>query len=408
MWKRYLELPRSVHILCLGTFINRAGTMIIPFLALYLKNQLDLSVEFATQAMGAYGLGAVGAVLVGGHLADAIGRRTIMLAALFGGAAILILFSMVTEPWAIIVCTIAFAFVAEMYRPAASAMIADLVAPEHRPHAYGLMYVAINLGFSVAPVAGGLLARYAFKWLFWADALTAICYGTIILLTIKETLPARGSSEDSEENRRDATSAMDAFKHIVTDRAFMIFCLATLLLGSVYMQSVSTFPLYLGETFGIDAFTYGRIIAVNGCMIAFLQIPFTSLVSRFNRATMICLAAAVTGVGFVLMGVAETAWQFAGAVAIWTCGEMMAAPLAPTVVSDLAPVHLRARYMGVFSVGFSAATMIGVPLGGIVLARFGGGYLWVWAFDVTLVAALLYMSIHRHIEPPESQSVQFV
>lgn len=180
MVRAYLQLPRAVHILCLGTLINRAGTLLMPFLTLYLTTERGLGVTFATFAMGAHGAGAMLGALTGGHLADLIGRRTVMLTSLLGGAAILRLFGALTAPWAIIAAVVVFSILADMYRPAASAMIADLVDPEHRPHAYALMYVAVNLGFSVGATLGGIVATWWFVWLFWIDSLTAAVYAAII------------------------------------------------------------------------------------------------------------------------------------------------------------------------------------------------------------------------------------
>ena len=157
MIKQYLNLPRAIHILCVGAFINRAGTFLVPFLTLYLQEDLELGIGFATRAMGAYGFGSIAAFLVGGHLADSMGRRTVMLISLFGAAAILLVFGSLRSPWAITLALVCFAMVAEMYRPAASAMIADLVPPDHRAHAFSLMYVSINLG---APGVGRQSTSY--------------------------------------------------------------------------------------------------------------------------------------------------------------------------------------------------------------------------------------------------------
>ncbi len=191
MLQPYLNLPRAVHILCLGTFVNRAGTFLIPFLTIYLHANLGLSPRTATLTMGLYGLGAIVASMLGGHLADWIGRRRVMLFSLFGGAAALFIFSFLTSATAVMATVTAFGIIAEMYRPAASAMIGDLVEPARRPHAFGLMYVAINLGFAVGPVIGGLIAAYSFRWLFWGDAFASCMYGLIVLTLIRETLPSR-------------------------------------------------------------------------------------------------------------------------------------------------------------------------------------------------------------------------
>ncbi len=390
--REYSALPRAVHILCLGTLINRAGTFLVVFLTLWLTDELGLTIREATVCMGAYGFGSLGAALIGGQLADVIGRRVVMLCSLFGGALLLVVLSLQTTLSGVLICTILLAFIAEMYRPACSAMIADVVDSERRPHAYGLMYVAINLGFSIAPVVGGTVLQWvSFRWLFWADALTAACYGLVVVLFIDETKPPAIRCGDSQAEKQ--VSAWDAAAHILRDRTFVILCAATLCVAMVFMQSMSTMPLYL-KMQGIDKAGYGRILAINGAMIAFFQLPMTSLIVRFNRGAVIVLATVINAVGFGLIGLVEGAWMYAGTVVVWTCGEMMAAPLMSSVVSDMAPVQLRARYMGVFTTAFSGANTIAAPLGGIAMEWWGGEWLWAAAFVMGMFAALLYASIY--------------
>ena len=408
MLKQYLELPRTVHILCVGALINRAGAFLVPFLTLYLQEKLNLGVGFATKAMGVYGVGSLVAFLVGGDLADRLGRRTGIVTSLFGAAAVLVVFGSLTSPWSIMVALVIFSLVSEMYRPAASAMIADVTDPAVRPQAYGLMYVAINLGFAVAAMVGGHLAQYSFQWLFWGDALTAAAFGVLVLLAIPETLPSRSGKSNplekpseadlSKEGEPSSVTLADAAKHILTDWTFLIYWLGTFCLVVMYMQAFSTFPLHLGKL-GHGSATYGKVIALNGFLIVLFQLPITSLVTRFRRGKMVILSAVITAVGFGLMGLAGAPWHFALTVVIWTCGEMMNAPLMSAIVADLAPQHLRARYMGAFSMCFSAALIIGAPLGGYILERFGGTYLWGGSAVVGLAAACLYTLVRNRVNP---------
>ncbi len=432
MIRQYLDLPRSIHILCLGSLVNRAGTFVVIFLTLYLKTSLGLSVTFATTTMGLFGAGAIVAALVGGQLADQIGRRPVMLFALLGGAVILIVFSFVTTPWLIMLMVLLFACVAETFRPAAAAMIADLTTPEQRPHAFALMYVSINLGFAVGAFVGGIIASYNFHWLFWGDALTSAIFALIIFAALRETLPSRATagasipsqrcgtdkrakqgdadSTDSDENTEaiyhseqpslsvEPVPILTAARHIIMDTPFVVFCLATFLIALVFMQSLSTLPLYL-EQRGFQPDDYGTIIALNGLLIVLLQLPLTAFLTRFDRGNVMVLGAVFNAVGFGLIALAVTLWQFALTIVVWTLGEIMAAPYSQAIVSDLAPTRLRARYMGVFTMSISSAIMFAAPLGGAILTNenLGGRYLWSGAAVVAMISAALFFSVRRHI-----------
>lgn len=401
MFRPYLELPRAIYILCLGTLINRAGTFLISFLTFYLNDSLGFDEAFATWTMGIFGFGSIVAALTSGHLADRIGRRAVMVASLLGASTILLFFGQLRSPWAIVTAVFLFAFISDMYRPAAAAMIADLVEPSRRPAAYGLMYVTVNLGMAISPVVGGFIAKHSYQWLFYGDALTSSAYAVILFLAIRETMPKRTPSPTSEksglpENADEHLSIAATALHILRHRPFVIFCLATHLIGVTYMQSHTTLPLHL-KSLGFGPADYGQIVAVNAALIVVLQLPFTTYLLRFRREAVLVLSAVFTAVGFGLTALAVTRWQFIGTVVVWTIGEMMQSPYLSTIVSDLAPRHLRATYMGVLTMSFSSALMFGAPVGGEILTRLGSGALWTACLILGLVGAGLYHAIRRDI-----------
>jgi len=388
--RQYLSLPRTVHILCLGVLINRAGTLLVPFLTLYLQSRLGLGIETATRIMGAYGAGALFAAVAGGHLADRFGRKRVMVGSLVGGALVLSVFPFLDAPAMVAAGLFVFALIGEMYRPATQAMIADLVEPARRPQAFALMYVAVNLGFAIAPVIGGLLAATSFRWLCWVDGMTAAAYAVILMVMVHETRPLAPASDTAGAQAAEAHIGWrPALGIMARDRTMLAFCAGIVLVGLSFMQIASTFPLYLGQL-GIDAKQYGRIIALNGLMITVLQLPFASLAHRWRRDWTLIASGIVLGFGFFLNAFARTPLQFALVVVVWTMGEMMNAVFAPTIVSELAPAALRGRYMGAFTMCFSSAAMFGAPLGGLVLARGGGLALWTAVLLMGLAAAAFW------------------
>lgn len=388
MLKHYLDLPREVYFLCLGMFLTRCGTVFLPFLTLYFTRELHTSVELATLSMTCYGIGAIGGGIVGGHLADRFGRKTTMLTALFGSALVLVALGSIRSVPLVMATITLYAFVADLFRPAVQAMIADLTEPAKRPYAFGLNYMAINLGFGIGPALGEWLIARSFSYLFYATACSSLFFFLFVLVLLPESLRSRARTAEIT-TKSDTSGFLDALGLIARDRVFLAFCTGTFFISLVYLQGMSTFPIYLQSLPG-EPRPYGNIILVNGLIIAFTQIFVTAAVVRFDRFHVLAVASLVTAIGFGLFGVADTTGQFMLAVAVWTLGEMMQTPMLAPIVSDIAPPELRARYMGVLSIAFTGANAFGAPLGGLMLQHAGGKALWTSAFVIALLGGVCY------------------
>lgn len=386
MMREYLKLPRTVHILCLGMLLNRAGSFFITFLTIYLREQLGFSVGFATLVVGLCGLGAMFGAVVGGQLADQVGRRPVMLFSLVGSSCALVSLSFATTRPGFALGVFVFAFIIDMYRPAASAMMGDLVEPEKRQYAFGLMYVSINLGFAIAPPLGGLLMDYSWKFLFWGDALTTSLFALVIYAFVFE------SSAESPTATDKSPPMSEALRWIKGDTTFLLFCFATFLNATVFMQSVSTLPLAMTAA-GMSPAGYGRLIAINGVLIVLLQLPLTKWLSNFDRVAVVGMGSLLIGVGFGTNQFASGLAFFAFTIVIWTTGEMFQASFMQAIVTDLAPVTLRARYQGVFGMMYALSWAVGAPAGGAILENLGSNALWTICFAVSMASASVYWAI---------------
>ncbi len=394
----YAALPFSVLILCLGSFINRAGSFAMLFLTIYVSRHLNYGVTFATTCFGVFGAGSVISSLLGGHLADRFGRKPIMLFALFGGAGSLIFMSFVQSRNGILSVMFLFAFTMEMYRPAASAMIGDLVNTRQRPFAFGLMYIAFNLGFAVAAPVGGFLAERSFRWLFLGDAFTTASYAMMIVVLIRETLPTQDSGRAARDADGQYISWRNAISHIRRDKTFLLFSAAALLTSVVFMQGFSTLPIHLGDL-GFTESQIGWLLSANGILIVVLQIPLTHLLSFANRVIVILIGEVLIAVGFGLTSVADIGPLVLMTIVIWTIGEVVQAAFKQSMVADLAPVEMRGRYMGVFALSHAIGMTCGVPFGGWVLENLGANVLWPGCFLCAILASCLYAAIYRRTLP---------
>jgi len=169
LWAGLRMLPRPAWILFLGTFLNKFGAFVVPFLALYLTSR-GYTVGETGLAIGAYGVGNLFASLLGGHLADSLGRRKTIVLSMFSGAAMMMLLSQAHSLPVIIALAVLTGLTCESYRPASMALLTDLVRSDKRVTAFASLRMAFNAGFAFGPATAGFLAAYGYFWLFAGDA----------------------------------------------------------------------------------------------------------------------------------------------------------------------------------------------------------------------------------------------
>jgi MFS family permease len=376
-------LPRVYWYLWWGTLVNRLGSFVVPFLALYLTRERGFTVEQAGLMASLHGAGGVLSGFVGGTVADRFGRRVALLAGLWLGSACMLLLGFSREPLQIGVAVTLLGLLGEMYRPAVSAAMADVVPAKDRARAYGLLYWVVNLGFSIAIPLAGLASRFGFEVLFIADACTTFLYGVVVWRKVPETRP----EHVTHEGKRRGISVAP-----FTDGVFLAFALPVLLTALIFVQSTVTLPLDLTAR-GISPATFGLVLGLNGVLIVVVQ-PFAARVlGQMRRSVVLAWASALTGVGFGLYAFTPEAGLAALAVCVWTLGEIAQAPAASAVVADLAPAEERGTYQGAYSMLWAAAQCVGPALGGLVLGRYGSQGLWGMSLCLGLAAGLWHLSI---------------
>jgi MFS family permease len=370
-------LPRTFWWLWAGTLVNRAGAFVLPFLAFYLTDELDLTPSFVGLVLGGFGLGSVVASLVGGVLSDRLGRRPVLLGSQVSTAATLVALGLTTSQAGVLVLVSLLGLTSNTARPAFSAMTTDIVAPEDRVRAFSLNYWAINLGFAIAPVLGGLLAKAGYLTLFLADASTTLVFAVLVYLRVPESRPEVVVAEGERPG---------SMADVLRDRVFMVVVGLTFLFALVFMQHLSALPVQMGDD-GLSASQYGTVIALNGLLIVFVTVPLTRWLQAYDSARVLAVSSTFVGLGFGATAWASSVPAYAATVAIWTVGEVIGAATGPTVVAGLSPAAMRGRYQGVFGFSFAAAAMVAPLLGGAVYQHLGGTVLWVGAGLLSLATA---------------------
>ena len=381
-------LPRPFWVLWSGTLINRIGYMVEPFLAYYLTGVRGLSLATTGAILAVSGAGSVVSQLVSGSLSDRIGRREMLTLGMLANGAALIGLGYSRGLVSILAATLLFGLTIDVYRPASSALVADLVPPTERPRAYGLLFWAVNLGFSVAMVLGGTLARSGFQWLFWADAGTCAVVGVLAWRGLPSGSPGRARAAKARESGPAAPPARSgrltgrptgnrggALLGFARDRVMIAYLALSLCYCFVYLQAYTTLPLAM-RLQGLSPQEYGLAMALNGLLIIALQPLVSGWLGKHDPSTVLAGGFAIVGLGFGLTALAGSVVAYAATVVVWTLGEIVTAGLGAAIVADLAPVSMRGRYSGAYGAVWSAAYLLG-PLGGTRLLALGAPVLWV-------------------------------
>ncbi|MGE5290712.1 MAG: MDR family MFS transporter [Micromonosporaceae bacterium] len=382
-------LPRAFWVLWSGTLVNRIGMLVEPFLALYLSSARGLSLAATGVVLAMSGAGSIFSQLIGGALADLIGRRATLTLGMFANAAALLVLGYVHGFAPLLGAAFAVGLTIDMYRPASAAIVADVITPAERPRAYGLLFWAVNLGFSVAMVLGGLLARAGFVWLFWGDAVTCAIFGLMVWRAVPETGVRReGGAQERGQ-----------FVDVLRDPPMIVFVLLSLAVSFVYMQAYTTLPLAM-KLDGLHTQSYGLAMAVNGVVIVAVQPLVSGWLGRHDLSAVFACGIALLGVGFGLTSLASATWSYAATVAVWTLGEITTAGIGAAIVASLAPANLRGRYSGMYGLSFSAGYLL-APLGGTRLLEAGKGVLWLTCAGICMAAALGQLALRPAIRRRE-------
>ncbi|WP_224242926.1 MDR family MFS transporter [Hyalangium gracile] len=388
-------LPSTYWILWTGTLVNRLGHFVVPFLALYLTRERGFSEVQAGLVVSLYGAGTMFSGPLGGTLADRLGRRLALGLGLWLAAAAMLFLGFCRDPLWIRIGAFMLGLLGDLYRPAVSAAVSDVVPPQDRVRAFGLLYWVVNVGFAIALPLGGFVAQGGFLTLFVVDALTTFVYGCVIWLKVPETLPQRTPS-------RSLLPSPAPFR----DRTFMAFWVPSFLVAFIFFQGQAALALDLASH-GLGTVEFGQVVAVNGVLIVLVQPIVVRLVPRWRRSAVLAACALFTGVGFGLHALPTTVLLAMLAVAVWTIGEILGAAVSPSLVADLAPPHLRGSYQGAYVMSWGMASCLAPVVGGWMLGRFGGPALWLGCLAVGLLAGAWHLAVadgrRRHLEQLRAQ-----
>lgn len=399
--KTYSGLPRSIYIVFFARIINSMGSFVHPFLTLFLTINLGLGAETVALFLMMAALASIPGSIIGGKLSDHIGRKKIII--VFQGLAALCLIpcaflgKSIIIPYLLILSSL-FGGAAQ---PPNSAMMADLTNTKNRKAAYSLLYLGINIGYSLGPLIASFLYNHYLKILFLGDAATTIISLILVAVFVEETLPTKENTEDKvntefyNENERAQEGNLIS---VLLKRPYLIaFATVSMIYSFMYSQFGFITPMQMTKLFSIDGpKLYGSIIAINGLVVVTMTTIIAALTKKLKPILNITLAGLFFSIGFGMLFLAKTFTIFIISTIVWTIGEILSATNSGVYIANHTPMSHRGRFNAVIPLITGTGFAIGPFMMSLFIRNREVNYAWLLVFFFGILASacmyLLYLN----------------
>ncbi len=385
------RLPRSVQLLQVGGLMNAFGNgLVVPFLLIYLHNERGIGLGVAGLVLATNAGVSLLAGPVGGVLADRVGGKTTLTAALGFFTAGFLAYAFVGSAWQGFLASAIVGIGNGLFWPAQSTLLAGLTTRQQRSATFAMQRVVMNLGIGLGGVAGGFIASESFRALFVLDALTFVAYAAVLTVFVPEPAHREARAERTGSYRT-------VFKH----RVFMALMVVNALYVGAGIAQLEILPAFAKNEAGVTERGIGWLFFVNTIVIVLLQLPITRLTAGRRRVPLFVLIGGVSAAAWLLVPVsglwltgAAAFTLLAVAVSIFALGECLQGAVLPTLVVDLADPRLLGRYMAVSALSWQVGFTVGPATGGVLLAATPTG-LWLVMGFVLLGSGVAALALER-------------
>jgi len=391
-------LSREVWLLSLVMLINRSGTMVIPFLTIYLTEQLHFTLGEAGLAMSCFGAGSILGTFIGGRLTDRKGYYPVMFWSLFLGGIMFLLLMWMDSLVEFCITIFVLSLIADAFRPANMASVGAYSSSQNLTRSISLIRLAVNLGFTVGPALGGILAMaFGYKWLFVVDGLTCIGAAFFFRAYLKPK-PRPDLGPETEPTREPAPK--EPVLSPYRDREFLIFGGLMLLTTIAFMQLFSTLPVFLKQEYDLSDGIIGTLLALNGLVIALVEMPLIySIEGKFKRMALIRLGAILIGFSFLVLNFGHWFGLLLISILAITFGEISNFPFSNSFAVDRSNESNRGQYMALYSMIFSLSHILAPALGMQLAGHFGFFTLWIVMAGLCAITVFGYWWLEDRLAP---------
>lgn len=393
-------LSKEVWYLALITFVNRAGTMVLPFLSLYLTADLGFSLTQVGWIMTSFGVGSLVGSWIGGKLSDKIGFYSVMFWSLLATGFLFILLQYITTFLSFLIGIFITMVIADMFRPAMFVSLKAYSKPENRTRSLTLIRLAINLGFSFGPFLGGIIiSAIGYAGLFWVDGITCIAAIFIMKIVLKER-KLTGQVKQNQDNK--SAQQLSVYK----DTPFWIFLLVVFLMGFMFLQLFTTLPLFYKEVHALSELQIGLIMALNGFLIFLLEMPLIHYFEKtlINRMKIITWSLVLFSLSFLVLNLTTLGVILIISMIFITVGEMLAFPFTNNFAMSRAPEGKEGKYLALYTMAFSFAHIFSAKTGMEIIGMFGFDVNWYLMGFLGVVAVGLMLILRNKLANEQNEN----
>jgi MFS family permease len=385
-----VEFPRQFWLLFWGMLISTIGSsMIWPFLMIYVSGKLKLPLTAVASLMTVNAVMGLASTFIAGSLTDRFGRKWAMAISLLGNAVGYLLMSQAsTMPQFAILMSIT-GFFNPLYRVAADAMMADLIPMEKRADAYSMLRMGNNVGVALGPAIGGFVASASYTIAFICAATGMIAYSALISFRAQETLPEHSAGGTPE------VGTLAGYKVVLGDRPYVSFIASFTLVNMSAALVWVLLGVYTKQNFGITESHYGLLPTTNALMVVFFQVLVTTWTKRRTPLMVMALGSLCYAVGVGSVAFGQGFWGFWLSMVVITMGELILMPTSSTYAANLAPAHMRGRYLSLYWLTWNLASGIAPVLGGLLNDNVKPQAIWYGGFVVGMAAVIGFLLLQR-------------
>ncbi|OPJ60753.1 MDR family MFS transporter [Clostridium oryzae] len=391
--RTYTNLPKEMYAMCFAKLVNSFGDFVVPFLALYLTQKIGMSAAASGIVVTLASIIGIPASLIGGQVADKLGRKKVYIYAQSISALALIPCAATQNEVICVTSLLISTFFNGFIRPAFSSIVTDILPANQRQAGFSLQYLSINVGVSIGPIVAGFLFNNLLPMLFIGDALTSFIAVFSVWKYIKETNPSHKHIKQ-HENHAEKAEKGNVFEMLYKRPHLCLFFLINVAYSFIYSQHRFALPITLNSVFSHNgAKMFGYVMSVNALTVLALTVFIGALTKKNHPLSNLVFAGISYAIGFGMLGYINHFSLFIVSTVIWTTGEILSTISSGVYVANNSPINYRARLNAISSIGWGAGAAISTSFSGIYIHNHGYKSIWTLTIFIALISALLMFGL---------------